>query len=632
MTAENRPGPGRSTKSLSPLPVLRNAEAAAGPLKGALAGIALTSAIAGFAEAAVLVVVASVATNLGAGEDGASAMSWMDERNLTNSDLLLVGLGLVLVSLVLQLLAGWASATVYTRGIARARMSVLDAHAHATWPAKETLTTASLVQLVTLNANKVGELVQSMTLLASAGANFVALLASALLIDLRGALAISLGVAVLLAITLPLIRAARRMGRSLVGMSRGYAATVHEYAAIGREVQTYGVQDASTQAMRAASATHANQLRSARFVAITSTSVFKSAALLLILALLAVVTAGGASDVASYAAVSLLLLRSVSYGQALQSNWQSVLESTPWAEDLVDERELLERSWDDESTAPAAIAHTSTAPASNAAPARASEPPRGPVTLDLARVTFAYGDDVPVFHELDLHIPAGQYVGIVGPSGAGKTTLAELVLGLRRPQGGAVQVDGTDLRLIPRHEWNRRTAFVAQDPALIQGTIRDNVRFHRPWITDEQLDVALESARVIGDLRFLPNGLDTDTGSLGNRLSGGQRQRITIARALADHPSLMVLDEPTSALDPVSEAHIAATLDELRGSATVMVIAHRWSTLQRCDRIVALGRDGLIADGGPELLADLASNPEVSGSAEWVDEAAPLSDEEAPQT
>jgi len=176
--------------------------------------------------------------------------------------------------------------------------------------------------------------------------------------------------------------------------------------------------------------------------------------------------------------------------------------------------------------------------------------------------------------------------------GSGKSTLADLLLGLRSPDSGQITAFLGD-EPITAAAWRSSVAFVRQEPHLIAGSIIENVRFFRPWISNDDVLEALRAAHILSDVHTWPDGLDTDPGTLGHRLSGGQKQRIAIARALAGKPRLLVLDEPTSALDPVSEQHITETITELSGSTTVVVIAHRLSTIEDADVVLRVD-DGKI--------------------------------------
>jgi ATP-binding cassette subfamily B protein len=190
-------------------------------------------------------------------------------------------------------------------------------------------------------------------------------------------------------------------------------------------------------------------------------------------------------------------------------------------------------------------------------------------------------------------IEAGEVIGIIGPSGSGKTTLVELLLGLRQPTSGTITIDGVDLGDLGADGWCRLTGLVSQESQLVEGTLLDNVRFFRDAVSDDDIRSAVAASGLDRDLASLPHGLATVIGPRSSGLSGGQRQRLAIARVLAGHPQLLVLDEPTSALDVHAEAVVTDTLERLRGTTTIVVVAHRLSTLRVCDKVVVM-RDGAV--------------------------------------
>jgi ABC-type multidrug transport system fused ATPase/permease subunit len=186
-------------------------------------------------------------------------------------------------------------------------------------------------------------------------------------------------------------------------------------------------------------------------------------------------------------------------------------------------------------------------------------------------------------------------VGIVGPSGGGKSTLVQVLLGLRSPQRGDYLVNGRPAADHDLATWFGQFVLVPQDNRLLRGTIADNIRFHRPHLDDDAVEQAARAAHLHDDVVALPEGYRTPVGAGATDLSGGQRQRLGLARALAGRPSVLVLDEPTSALDMRSEALVQETLEDLRGRLTMFIVAHRVTTLGRCDRIMVL-RGGAIED------------------------------------
>ncbi len=224
----------------------------------------------------------------------------------------------------------------------------------------------------------------------------------------------------------------------------------------------------------------------------------------------------------------------------------------------------------------------------------------GDITFEA--IDFRYPDRRQVFHGLDLHIPAGQKVGVVGASGAGKSTLISLLQRLDDVQGGRIRIDGQDIRHVSQDSLREKIAVVPQETALFNRSIRENIRYGRPGASDEDVVEAARSAFCDGFIRELPRGYDTLVGERGVMLSGGQRQRLGIARAFLKDAPILILDEATSALDTQSEGEIQAALSRLVNHRTVVAVAHRLSTLANFDRVIVL-RDGrIVEDGAPAEL------------------------------
>lgn len=220
--------------------------------------------------------------------------------------------------------------------------------------------------------------------------------------------------------------------------------------------------------------------------------------------------------------------------------------------------------------------------------------------IDFENIGFWYTDGAVrtrVFDGFDLHIPAGQRVGLVGASGAGKTTLTKLLLRLSDIQEGRILLDGQDISLCTQQSLRRSIAYVPQESLLFHRSVAENIAYGRPDASMEEVREAARRANALGFIEKLPQGFDTVTGERGVKLSGGQRQRIAIARAmLADCP-VLVLDEATSALDSESEKMVQDALAELMRGRTSIVVAHRLSTVASLDRIVVLDDGGIVEDG-----------------------------------
>ena len=219
--------------------------------------------------------------------------------------------------------------------------------------------------------------------------------------------------------------------------------------------------------------------------------------------------------------------------------------------------------------------------------------------LRVEAVTFRYQPAQPAaaLQRLDLVIPARQVTALCGPSGAGKSTLADLLLGLLAPTSGRVLIDGEPLAGPRLHAWRQSVGYVPQETFLFHESVRANLLWAQPGADERELRAALRAAAAEEFVDRLPHGLDTVVGDRGVRLSGGERQRIALARALLRRPTLLVLDEATSALDTPNERLVQDAIDRLQGELTIVLIAHRLSTVRRADRIVVLEAGTVVESG-----------------------------------
>jgi ABC-type multidrug transport system fused ATPase/permease subunit len=227
--------------------------------------------------------------------------------------------------------------------------------------------------------------------------------------------------------------------------------------------------------------------------------------------------------------------------------------------------------------------------------------------LTFEEISFAYTNGTLVLDEISLSVRKGEMTSIIGPSGAGKTTIFDLILRLLSPQQGKIIIDGVNISTIGLKEWRKNIGYVPQDIFLISSSIKNNIRFYNPHVSDEEIIEAARQANILEFIENLPQGFDTEVGERGVKLSGGQRQRIIIARALARKPKLLLLDEATSALDAESEKEIQRAIESLKGRLTIMVIAHRLSTVSKSDTIIAVDNGRVIEQGSPD---DLLANPQ----------------------
>jgi ATP-binding cassette subfamily B protein len=226
--------------------------------------------------------------------------------------------------------------------------------------------------------------------------------------------------------------------------------------------------------------------------------------------------------------------------------------------------------------------------------------------IDLYNVTFEYPDSAhgakTLLHKFNLTIKAGERVGLVGPSGGGKTTLTRLLLRFLDINDGAIEIDGQDIASVQQQSLRAAIAYVPQEPLLFHRSIMENIRYGRPEASDEAIIAVAKKSFAHDFIKDLPEGYDTMVGERGVKLSGGQRQRVAIARAMLKNAPILILDEATSALDSESERVIQKALWELMKDKTAVVIAHRLSTIQRLDRIVVIDKGKIVEDGSHQAL------------------------------
>ena len=236
-------------------------------------------------------------------------------------------------------------------------------------------------------------------------------------------------------------------------------------------------------------------------------------------------------------------------------------------------------------------------------------PPRYPIVLedvkgmiDFEDIYFAYEDELWILRGINLHIEPGEKVAIVGRTGAGKSTLVDLIPRFYDPNRGSIKIDGYDVRQLDLKALRKHIGIVPQDPVLLKGSIAYNIAYGCPWATHEDIVRAAWQAGILDFIKSLPDGFDTEIGERGVTLSGGQRQRIAIARAIVRNPRILIMDEATSSLDAAMEQHIQESMQRAMEGRTSLVIAHRLSTVRNADRIIVLEGGKIVEEGDHDAL------------------------------
>jgi ABC-type multidrug transport system fused ATPase/permease subunit len=547
----------------------------------ALAVVGIVALVGGFTEAGVLVLIARLAFALASGDTQLHlSLGPLGTADIAVPVLIGIAAALVLIRVGLQVFQISLMTRANTAVLAGVRSRLLRLYVGASWALQSEQRSGRLQELATTYAGAVSGTVASLTQAMVASFSLLAFLVTAVFVNVIAAIvvtAVGAGVALILR---PMRHLIRRLAGRAADANLAFATEVTELSANLQEVRVFNVEEVVLDRIEERIDESSRLGQRAAFVSGLAPTLYQGLALLLIVGAVGAVYASGATRLASFGGIILIMIRSLSYGQQLQSNYQNLHASAPYFEMLADEESRY----------------------LTAAVTRSGDPIEhvGPVTFD--DVWYEYQPGRPVLKGVSLQLQVGEIVGIIGPSGSGKSTLVQLLLRLREPTGGRVLAGGRDVRELSLDDWYDRVSFVPQDARLFAGSIADNIRFFRNDLGDDAVERSAKLANLHDEIMAMPEGYDTPVGERGGHLSGGQQQRLSIARALAEEPDVLVLDEPTSSLDVRSEALIRETLKGLAERTTVVVIAHRLSTLDVCDRIMVVYEGSIQGFDTPDRL------------------------------
>ena len=530
------------------------------------------STASGLAEASVLVLVADIAAAMvlrGHQPDNSLVAAGL---HLSIGEALLLALALAVIRLLLQFVVAWLPARISADVQARLRFDLFDAFTRASWPAQASEPEGHIQELMTDQIATATIGVTGVANALSALAMLLALLLSAVFLNPLVAVVVLVSAIVLFGAMRPLDRMGRTASRDLSQATMDHAGGVSESVRLAEEAQVFGAGAFHRRRVGGLIDVVRRAFFRTQFTARAVLSAYQSLVIVLIVGGLGGLYLEGSGRVASLGAVVLMLVRASAYGQQFQSANHALVQTVPYLDRLEH----------------ATAAYRSSAPVDDGRPLPEIR------TVALNQVEFAYRRGNPVLRDITFAVEAGEAVGVIGPTGAGKSTLSQVLLRLRGPDSGSYLINTEPAGKFARDDWQRRVAYVPQEPRVFQGTVADNIRFHRTF-DDSAIERAARLAHIHDEIMLMSAGYATIIGQRSDAVSGGQRQRICLARALVGQPDVLLLDEPTSALDLGSEAAIQASLADLHGRVTLFIIAHRVPMLGICDRILVLQHGQLTA-------------------------------------
>jgi ABC-type multidrug transport system fused ATPase/permease subunit len=493
-------------------------------------------------------------------------------------------LGIAVVLAILRLAVQWTLAFMTARMSASAQSRLMrklfHAYSRAAWAVQSRDGEGHLQEMMASHARSATQAAMIVAGAISPLSSFTILVFSAVLLSPPIAMAVAVAAVGIFFVLRPFGRMTRRQAALHSAGSLALADGVGEAVRLTEEMHVYGTAPQHRDRIDHLIDNVEAPFFRTQLLSMGVPALHQGLALVLVITGLSVLYALGGENLGALGAIVLILVRALSYGQQLQSVYQRLNDVSPFLDRIFKEVARYDGSEQRSGTEPV--------------------PPSSDISFD--RVAFAYDSRQGVLHDVSFRVEAGETIGIVGLSGAGKSTLVQLLLRLREPDAGVFRMGGTDVREIALDEWQRRVAYVSQEPRLLGGTVAENIRYFRDFIDDGAVETAARMAHIHDEVLSWPGGYDHRVGQRLDAVSGGQRQRLCLARALAGHPEILVLDEPTSALDPRSEVAIQRSLEELRGAVTMFIVAHRMSTLSTCDRIMVVESGRIAALDTPENL------------------------------
>jgi ABC-type multidrug transport system fused ATPase/permease subunit len=536
-----------------------------GDRRAYVVALVIASVLSGIAESAVLTVVAQAAAALVSGNHRVRTDLGIAHTDETVGTALALALVLAVVRLFLQAPVSMLPARIAANVQGHLRENLFEAFTSASWATQAKDREGYLQELMTNQVIYASQGAFQATALVTASLTLAILVLSALVLDPLAA-AVVLGAAIVLFLGMrPLSKLGNQQSFALSRAQMNYASGIGEATRLAEETHVFGVADAYRSSMRELVAAAQHLFFRTQMIGRLVPNVYQSFIYLIVVVGLIALNATHTGHVGSLGAVVLLLVRAGTYGQQVQGAYGFTGQALPYVERL---RQAEARY-------------------SESAPLTGHERLDTVDTIAFDDVTFAYVPGRPVLSGITFELAGGEAIGVVGPSGAGKSTLVQLMLRLRVADSGRYLINGSPANAFTTADWHRVVAYVPQVPHLLHASVAANISYFRD-LPPAAVEQAAKLARIHDDVMTWEHGYNTIIGPRADAISGGQQQRICIARALAAQPEVLVLDEPTSALDPQSERRLQESLVALKAEVTLIVIAHRMSTLEICGRVMVI--------------------------------------------